>query len=125
MSRSAPARPRAVRLVAAAVAMIVVPLGVIALGIGSASATATNSVGGPNVDNLSADTGGGDTIPPTTPANPRTSNLTCNSVDFAWDASSDNVAVTNYDIFHDGQLIKTVGGGTTSTSLTVVPTVKI
>src|SRR3989440_1857679 len=231
MSRSAPARPRVPRLVAAAVAVIVVPLGVIALGIGSASAaatvyeaesatlsqatvatnhpgftgtgfadynavagsyvewtvgaanagtfsvtiryangstgnrpltiavnganqranlafnttgswntwqtvtttltlaagsnkiraTATDAAGGPNLDNLSADTGGGDTIPPTVPANPRTSNLTCNSVDFAWDASTDNVAVTNYDIFHDGQLIKSVGGSTTSTSLTVVP----
>ena len=41
MSRSAPARPRLGRLVAAAVAVIVVPLGVVALGIGSASAAAT------------------------------------------------------------------------------------
>src|SRR4051794_22073095 len=41
MSRSAPARPRVPRLVAAAVAVIVVPLGVIAWGNGSASAAAT------------------------------------------------------------------------------------
>jgi glucose/arabinose dehydrogenase len=95
----------------------------LAAGSNKIRATATNAAGGPNVDNLSADTGGGDTIPPSIPANPRTSNLTCNSVDFAWDASTDNVAVTNYDIFHDGQLIKSVGGSTTSTSLTVVPTV--
>jgi glucose/arabinose dehydrogenase len=93
----------------------------LAAGSNKIRATATNAAGGPNVDNLSADTGGGDTIPPSVPANPRTSNLTCNSVDFAWDASTDNVAVTNYDIFHDGQLIKSVGGSTTSTSLTVVP----
>jgi glucose/arabinose dehydrogenase len=95
----------------------------LAAGSNKIRATATNAAGGPNVDNLSADTGGGDTVPPSVPANPRTSNLTCNSVDFAWDASTDNVAVTNYDIFHDGQLIKSVGGSTTSTSLTVVPTV--
>jgi glucose/arabinose dehydrogenase len=64
-----------------------------------------------------------DTEPPSVPANPRTSDLTCNTVTFAWDASTDNVGVTAYDIFHDGQFIKTVSGTTTSTSLTVVPTV--
>jgi glucose/arabinose dehydrogenase len=95
----------------------------LAAGANKIRATATAAAGGPNVDNLSADTGGGDTTPPSVPANPRTSNLTCNSVTFAWDASTDNVAVTNYDVFHDGQLIKTVNGSTTSTSLTVVPTV--
>ena len=95
----------------------------LAAGGNKIRATATVAAGGPNVDNLSADTGGGDTIPPTVPGNPRTSNLTCNSVTFAWNASTDNVAVIAYDIFHDGQLIKSVSGTTTSTSLTVVPTV--
>jgi len=95
----------------------------LAAGSNKIRAVATAAAGGPNVDNLSADTGGGDTIPPTVPGNPRTSNLTCNTVDFAWNASTDNVAVIAYDIFHDGQMIKTVGGGTTSTNLTVVPTV--
>src|SRR6266511_1644294 len=65
-------------------------------------ATATTVNGGPNVDRLSAGVPG-DIDPPTTPANPRTSNLTCNSVTFSWDASTDNVGVVAYDVFHDGQ----------------------
>ncbi len=61
-----------------------------------------------------------DNQPPTVPGNPRTSDLTCTSVTFAWNASSDNVAVAFYDVFHDGQLMTSVPGATLSTSLTVV-----
>jgi glucose/arabinose dehydrogenase len=64
--------------------------------------------------------GGGDTTPPSVPANPRTSNLTCSSVTFAWNAATDNVGVTAYDVYHDGQLMTSVSGSTLSTSLTVV-----
>lgn len=62
-----------------------------------------------------------DTAPPTVPGGARVSGLTCSSVTFSWDAASDDVGVTAYDVFHDGQLIKTVSGATLSTSLTVVP----
>jgi len=64
--------------------------------------------------------GNPDTSPPTVPANARVSNLTCSSVTFAWDASIDNVGVASYDVYHDGQLMKSVSGMTLSTSLTVV-----
>src|SRR3989440_3728858 len=94
----------------------------LAAGSNKVRATATAAAGGPNVDSLSADTGG-DTIPPTIPAHPPTSKLTCKTVDFAWDASTDNVGVAFYDVFHDGQLIKSVSGTTTSTSVNVVETV--
>jgi glucose/arabinose dehydrogenase len=63
---------------------------------------------------------GGDTQPPSVPGNPRVSDLVCDAVTFAWNASTDNVAVAFYDVFHDGQLVKSVGGTTLSTSLTVV-----
>ncbi|MFI5835717.1 PQQ-dependent sugar dehydrogenase [Micromonospora sp. NPDC051300] len=65
--------------------------------------------------------GGSDAQPPTAPGNPRVSDLLCNSVTFAWNASTDNVAVAFYDIYHDGQQVRTVSGSTLSTSLTVVP----
>jgi len=68
--------------------------------------------------------GPADSEDPTTPANPRTTDLTCNSVVFSWDASTDNVGVVAYDVFHDGQLMKSVDGKTLSTTLTVVPTVQ-
>src|SRR6266542_2112963 len=87
-------------------------------GANTIRATATTVNGGPNVDRLSAGVPG-DIDPPTTPANPRTSNLTCNSVTFSWDASTDNVGVVAYDVFHDGQSIKSVSGSTLSTSFTV------
>ncbi len=85
-------------------------------------ATATTADGLANIDRLTV-AASGDSEPPSVPANPRVSDLTCNSVTFAWDASTDNVGVAGYDVYHDGQFIKSVGGGTTSTSVTVVPSV--
>jgi glucose/arabinose dehydrogenase len=64
--------------------------------------------------------GSADTQPPTVPGSPRVSNLVCDSVTFAWNASTDNVGVAFYDVYHDGQLMKSVSGTTLSTSLTVV-----
>ncbi len=62
----------------------------------------------------------GDTQPPSVPGNPRVSDLVCDAVTFAWNASTDNVGVAFYDVYHDGQLMKSVSGSTLSTSLTVV-----
>src|SRR4051812_36349895 len=64
--------------------------------------------------------GNADTQPPTVPGDPRVSDLVCDSVTFAWNASTDNVGVAFYDVYHDGQLVKTVNGTTLSTSLPVV-----
>ncbi|GAA3636372.1 PQQ-dependent sugar dehydrogenase [Kineosporia mesophila] len=64
--------------------------------------------------------GAADTEPPSVPGNARVSDLLCDSVTFAWTAANDNVAVAFYDIYHDGQLMTSVGGTTLSTSLTVV-----
>ncbi len=64
--------------------------------------------------------GSGDIQPPSTPGNPRVSNLTCDSVVFSWDASTDNVGVVAYDIYHDGQFMKSVAGTVLSTDLAVV-----
>jgi glucose/arabinose dehydrogenase len=71
-------------------------------------------------DNQKWRTASADTQPPSVPANPRVSDLGCDTVTFAWDASSDNVGVAFYDVYHDGQLMKSVGGTTLSTGLTVV-----
>jgi glucose/arabinose dehydrogenase len=87
-------------------------------GANTVRATSTTANGGPNVDYLDVDAGV-DTTPPTVPGNPRVSDLTCNSATFSWDASTDNAGVAFYDVFHDGQLIKSVPGTTLSTSITV------
>jgi glucose/arabinose dehydrogenase len=64
--------------------------------------------------------GSADTTAPTVPGNARVSDLVCDSVTFAWDAATDNVGVAFYDVYHDGQLMRSVSGTTLSTGLTVV-----
>ena len=56
--------------------------------------------------------------------NARVSNLTCDAVTFSWNASTDNVGVAFYDVFHDGQLMKSVSGSTLTTALAVVAGVR-
>jgi glucose/arabinose dehydrogenase len=71
-------------------------------------------------DNQKWRTSAADAVPPSVPGNPRVSNLVCDAVNFAWDASTDDVGVAFYDVYHDGQLMKSVSGTTLSTSLVVV-----
>ena len=60
--------------------------------------------------------GGGDTEPPVAPTNLASSNITTNSVDLSWNASTDNVGVTGYAIYKNGSLLSTTTG--TSYSVT-------
>ena len=57
-------------------------------------------------------TSGGDTDPPSTPTGLTSSNITSSSFDVSWNASTDNVGVTGYNLYLNGSL----GGTTTSTS---------
>ncbi|GAA0240392.1 cellulose binding domain-containing protein [Saccharothrix mutabilis subsp. mutabilis] len=59
--------------------------------------------------------GGGDTTAPTAPANLRVTGTTSGSVSLAWNASSDNVGVTAYDV-HRGTSVTTVTGTTATVS---------
>jgi glucose/arabinose dehydrogenase len=81
-----------------------------------AASAATSDTGAFSVVRSAADT-----TPPTAPANPRASNLTCTGVTFSWSASSDDVGVAFYDVYHDGQLMRSVPGTALSADLTVVP----
>ena len=56
-----------------------------------------------------------DTEAPSVPQNLVASNITINSLDLTWDASIDNVAVAEYEVFQDGSSI----GTTSSTALSV------
>jgi len=62
-----------------------------------------------------------DVQPPTVPTGLTLSNVTCNSATLSWSPSTDNEGVAFYDVYHDGQLMKSVSGATVSTVLTVVP----
>jgi glucose/arabinose dehydrogenase len=55
---------------------------------------------------------GGDTEAPTPPGTPSLVSSTPSSATIQWGASSDNVAVTSYQIFRDGQLCATVNAPT-------------
>lgn len=58
-----------------------------------------------------------DNIPPTAPKNLKTTNVTANSIEINWEASTDNVAVSSYDIYVDGVLKMSVNAGVTSAVL--------
>ncbi|MEV4110518.1 glycosyl hydrolase family 18 protein [Nonomuraea sp. NPDC049695] len=68
----------------------------------------------PNVPALwkPATGGGTDTTAPSVPGNLRSTGVSSNSVSLTWDASTDNVAVTGYEIYRGGTLITTVTGTT-------------
>jgi glucose/arabinose dehydrogenase len=55
---------------------------------------------------------GGDLTPPTPPGTPTLVSATPNSATIKWTASTDNVGVTAYDVYRDGQLCATVSGTT-------------
>ncbi|WP_405807064.1 PQQ-dependent sugar dehydrogenase [Streptomyces sp. NBC_00210] len=86
-----------------------------ALKAGSNKIRATTSAGdGPNLDRLTVTASGpADTEKPTPPSNLRKDKEpTASTVSLAWDASTDNVKVTGYDIYQHGQLMKQVDGST-------------
>ncbi len=73
----------------------------------AASATITETTSAP------------DTQAPSVPANLVESNLAASQVTITWDASTDNVGVTEYDVLQDGVVVATVTGTTaTITGLT-------
>ena len=49
-----------------------------------------------------------DVDPPSAPANLASANITNTTVDLSWNASTDNVGVTGYDVLQDGAVIATV-----------------
>ena len=57
-----------------------------------------------------------DSQAPTTPTSLTSSSITHNSLTLSWNASSDNIAVTGYEIYKNGTLLGTIAG--TSASIT-------
>ncbi|MCT9931409.1 YbhB/YbcL family Raf kinase inhibitor-like protein [Planotetraspora sp. A-T 1434] len=49
-----------------------------------------------------------DTTPPSTPANLRVTNTTANTITLQWNASTDNIGVTGYNVYKDGAKFATV-----------------
>ncbi|RCG25944.1 oxidoreductase [Sphaerisporangium album] len=89
----------------------------LAAGSNKIRATATTDNGGPNVDRLSV-SAHGDTERPTVPGQPACSAIGENSLTLSWGASTDNVGVAAYDIYHDGNKLGEAAGTATSRTLT-------
>jgi glucose/arabinose dehydrogenase len=66
-------------------------------------------------------TAASDAQAPTPPTGLVLSNLACDAATLTWGAATDNVGVAFYDVFHDGQLMKSVPGTTLQTSVVAVP----
>jgi len=60
-----------------------------------------------------------DTTAPTAPSGLAINNLTCTTGELSWAASTDNLGVNAYDIYHDGQHMVRVNGSTLKTTLTL------
>ncbi|MBG7612970.1 endonuclease [Polaribacter sp. BAL334] len=76
---------------------------------------ATRIWGGPEAEDLWGIYTSADNEAPSIPTNLTATNVTTFSVDLSWTASSDNVAVTSYDVFVNGNLYK----NTTTNSMIV------
>lgn len=76
---------------------------------------ATRIWGGPEAEDIWGIYTSSDTEAPTVPMNLMASNITTFSIDLSWDASTDNVGVSSYDVFVDGNL----EASTSSTNYTI------
>jgi endonuclease I len=68
-------------------------------------AFATQIWGGPQAEDLFGSGNTTDTQAPSTPNNLTASNVTQNTVNLNWNASTDNVGISNYDIYVDGNYL--------------------
>ncbi|WP_339196070.1 glycosyl hydrolase family 18 protein [Paenibacillus sp. FSL P4-0176] len=57
-----------------------------------------------------------DTTAPSVPGNARSTGVTANSVTLAWNASTDNVGVTGYNVYNGANLVTSVNGTTATIS---------
>ncbi|WP_328875017.1 carbohydrate binding domain-containing protein [Streptomyces sp. NBC_00287] len=71
-----------------------------------------------HADDISLDGpgGGSDTQAPTAPSNLRSTGKTSSSVSLAWNASTDNVGVTSYDIYRGSSQVLSVSGTSATVS---------
>lgn len=76
---------------------------------------ATRIWGGPQAEDIWGIYTTGDNEAPSVPMNLMASNITTFSIDLSWDASTDNVGVSSYDVYVDGNL----EGATSDTNYTI------
>ncbi|WP_052675859.1 CBM96 family carbohydrate-binding protein [Paenibacillus sp. IHBB 10380] len=63
---------------------------------------------------ISSGDAGGDKQAPTVPTNLNGSAASSSQIDLSWNASSDNVGVTSYEVYRNGTWVKSVPGSSTS-----------
>jgi fibronectin type 3 domain-containing protein len=83
------------------------PAVITARAVDTSSNSTTSSSRTVTVDNAS-----GDTLPPSLPGNFMAVAAGATRVDLSWNASTDNVGVTAYDVYRDGVLLTSTNGAT-------------
>lgn len=63
---------------------------------------------------VEAGTGGGDTTPPSAPSGLTATSVSSSQINLSWNASTDNVGVTGYDVYRGGSFLKSVTSTSTS-----------
>jgi len=99
-------------------------LGALRLDLGSAGATYQFiSSAGDSLDSgsVQCDPNAVDTASPTVPTNVTATATYKTRIDVTWTASTDNVGVTGYDIYRDGQPFTTIGPQTSYSDASVLP----
>ncbi len=87
-------------------------------GVNHVRTVSASANGGPNTDKITDSFSAPvDTEPPTPPKNFQASNIRPTAADFRWDAATDNVGVTRYEINRGGNTLKVVDGKTTSATV--------
>ncbi|WP_395820823.1 DNRLRE domain-containing protein [Archangium minus] len=82
-----------------------------------------NASNPPQLEITASGGSGGDTQPPSAPANLTATGVSSSQINLSWSASSDNVGVTGYDVYRNGAFLKNVSGTSTSdTGLTASTT---
>jgi chitodextrinase len=90
-------------------------------GSATISAQAVDTSTNTGTSNTSTVTIANDVTPPSVPANLTANAISGSQVDLTWDAATDNVAVTGYDILRNGTPLATVGAVTSYSDKTVGP----
>ncbi len=89
-------------------------VGNVGLNAGNNTITISKSWGWTHIDYIAI--GENDTLPPSSPANLKFSNATQTSFELSWNASTDNIGVTGYDVYF-GNILK---ASTTDTTITLI-----
>ena len=118
--------PRLRRLLASAGSLVTATVVAVTSSVSAPNATAADTLLSQNKPVAASATEGAgyapknavDTEPPSAPGDLKASNVTPTSATLTWSAATDDIGVTSYEIYQQGQFVKSASGSTLTTSVT-------